>query len=156
MCHCKNNNQSCCCSKGESSCQSQSCGSQESGSGCGSQSACNCPCHNQNKCNCPCHSESSCGGGSCCSGQNSCSCNQCTKQKDFSHKLFELADEAWMELLKDKIKQQILSSGGEHLDELAKIVAEANKERWKHKLSGKRACEEHKEKIKDFFNKGKE
>jgi hypothetical protein len=65
-----------------------------------------------------------------------------------------MADEAWMEILKEKIKKQIESAGGEHLDQLAKIVAESNKERWEHKLAINELASNYKEKLTDFFGKG--
>jgi len=39
-----------------------------------------------------------------------------------------------MELLKDKIKEQILSTTGKNLEQLAKIVSDANHARWKYKM----------------------
>lgn len=54
--------------------------------------------------------------------------------KKYSDNLLALADEAWMELLKDKIKADILSTSGKQLEQLAKIVSEANHARWKYKM----------------------
>jgi hypothetical protein len=65
----------------------------------------------------------------------------------------EIADEAWMEILKDKIKEQILSSSGAHLDELAKIVSESNRDRWKHKIATNAVVNEYREKFSSFFDK---
>ncbi len=62
-----------------------------------------------------------------------------------------MADEAWMEVLHDKIKAQILATSGSHLDKLAKIVADANKERWQHKLGKQKSCDDYKEKVSNFF-----
>jgi hypothetical protein len=39
-----------------------------------------------------------------------------------------------MELLKDKIKEHIMSTSGKHLEQLAKIVSDANHARWKYKM----------------------
>lgn len=64
-----------------------------------------------------------------------------------------MADEAWMEVLKDKIKAQVIAIGGEHLDQLAKLVAESNSARWKEKLALQRKCNEFKDKVAQFFNK---
>lgn len=75
--------------------------------------------------------------------------------QSFAHDLLEIADEAWMEVLKDKIKEQIVKIDGAHLDELAKIVAEANSARWSHKLGENHVNEEYHEKVADFFNKKK-
>jgi hypothetical protein len=64
----------------------------------------------------------------------------------------ELADCAWVEVLKEKIKEQIRAQDDKALTELAKIVAEGNKKRWKHKMCKKKNCHEFKEKLCSFFN----
>jgi hypothetical protein len=77
------------------------------------------------------------------------------ENQDFAAQLLEMADDAWMELLKEKIKKQIESAGGKHLDHLAKIVAESNKERWEHKLAINELASNYKEKLTEFFGKGR-
>lgn len=74
---------------------------------------------------------------------------------DFAHELLELADAAWMELLKDKIKEQIKSSNGAQLDKLAKLVNHANKERWDHKMAKKSVCDSFREKLHEHFTSKK-
>ncbi len=64
-----------------------------------------------------------------------------------------MADEAWMEVLKEKIKEEIIASHSKHLDKLAKLVADANSERWKEKLALQKNSNDFKEKISEFFNK---
>ena len=114
--------------------------------------------HNHKNNGCCSHGNSSedeschkCGCGSC-----SCSCHSnegsCHKE-DFADQLLALADEAWMCALKDKIKEEILRSGGEHLSELAKVVAESNKMRWKNKMSSKKSCCDYKDKIHQIICK---
>jgi len=70
-------------------------------------------------------------------------------------KLMRLAEEAWMELLKDKIKTEIENKKGSDLQKLAEIVAKANGEKWKHKMAAKIGCEEYKNTLKDFFTSNK-
>lgn len=70
---------------------------------------------------------------------------------DFAHQLLEMADDAWMEVLRDKIKQEIIKSSGDHLDKLAKIVSDSNKERWKHKLADQKGCHDFEDKVAEFF-----
>lgn len=77
----------------------------------------------------------------CCHGEK---CN-------FSEKLLKLADEAWMEVLKEKIKIGIENKHGEHLEKLAEIVGNTNSAKWKHKIKSKAKCEEYKNTLKDFF-----
>lgn len=78
-------------------------------------------------------------------------CQHHGEHEGFADQLLELADEAWMEVLKDKIKENISANSGANLDRLAKLVSESNNHRWKNKLSKKKSCEEYKEKIADFF-----
>lgn len=96
----------------------------------------------------------------------SCSCCQGTcshghhhhdhdheEQGDFAHLLLEMADEAWMEVLKEKIKEQIVATSGPHLTELAKLVADSNKMRWKHKMASQKACADYTQKMHDYFSR---
>jgi hypothetical protein len=63
--------------------------------------------------------------------------------------LLSLADEAWKELLKDKIKQEIEKSTGAKLSTIAKLVSEGNHRRWTHLLEGKQKCEEFTEQLNE-------
>jgi hypothetical protein len=64
-------------------------------------------------------------------------------------KLLLLADEAWKELLKDKIKQEIEKSAGQKLNGIAKLVAEANHQRWSFLIEGKQKCDEFTQQVKE-------
>ncbi len=103
----------------------------ESG-GPGSGSCPSCGCHSS--CSCGCHSQ----------GKDSCA--------DFPAKFLELADCAWMEALKEKIKDQVLKNDNK-LDELAKIIGEANRERWKHKKEKFKGCQDFEDKLKNIMSK---
>ena len=92
--------------------------------------------------------------GECCShDQGSChsDCSEPQGQKDFAAQLLDLADHAWMEVLKEKIKDQIKSAHGKHLDQLARIVAESNQMRWQNKMAAKKVCNDFHSKIHEFF-----
>lgn len=91
-----------------------------------------------------CHSEQ-------CSTDCKCSCHQ-HDYSHFSDQLLAMADEAWMELLKEKIKEKIEEQTGKHLDQLASLVATANHARWNNKIESSKAKGEYKEKIADYFN----
>lgn len=65
----------------------------------------------------------------------------------------DLADEAWMEVLKEKIKDNIKSSQKKNLDELAKLVSESNGMRWKHKLQEEKVCDDYEEKLNNLLKK---
>lgn len=73
---------------------------------------------------------------------------------DMPEKLLALADEAWHELLKEKIKAEITKSCGDSMDRLAKLVTETNKAKWAHTIQGKVKCDEYKNKLKAFFSEG--
>jgi hypothetical protein len=97
----------------------------------------------QEKCCCPCHNEME---ESCC---------QKNGQEDFTSYLLEAADCAWMEVLKDKIKEYILSTQNDHMTELAKIIAEANNQRWKNKMEKKQGNMNLQEQLCHFFGQSK-
>ena len=91
---------------------------------------------------------------SCCSHdhhQHSC-CHE-HHHEDFAHQLLQLADEAWMEVLKEKIKEEVRQHNGPHLDALAKLVAETNNNRWKNKLGIQNTVEDFKGRLGDLFKK---
>jgi len=103
------------------------------------------------------HHEGSCGCGSDCS----CGCGSKTHEHKDSgcscncaEKFLDLADEAWKELLKERIKAKILAKKGEHIEKLAELVAKANGEKWKHMISAKTKAHEFKDELKDFFKAG--
>ena len=125
----------CSCNSGSKSCCLDSHKSHQS-SCC--DASCGCGCQSQ-KCHSSC--SSSCGS----------SCD------DKAKKLLEIADMAWVELLKEKIKEHIKANDPK-LDELAKIVSEANHHRWKHKMESVRCssgaskcCDDYKKKLQELF-----
>ena len=68
-----------------------------------------------------------------------------------AEKFMQLADEAWREVLKEKIKAKILAHKGDHMEKLAEIVSMANGEKWKYIISAKTKCHKFKDELKDFF-----
>lgn len=84
---------------------------------------------------------------SCCCGHE----HEC-QSTDFPDQLFKLADDAWMELLKEKIKDQIEKLSGKRLDELAKLVNDANHSRWHNIFADKTLQEGYREKLRQFFH----
>lgn len=117
------------CDSHDNSCMS---GAHSHGSSCGG-----------NQCKCSCHS------CTCCSGHHDEQANCSDKAKH----LLEVADMAWMELLKEKIKEHIANSDHK-IDELAKIVAEANRERWHQKMAKAKNCEQYERKLSELFGCG--
>ncbi len=88
-----------------------------------------------------------------------CDSDQCSTAKsentgeccDMPEKLLALADEAWFEVLKEKMKAEISTTCGDRLDKLAKLVTETNQDKWMHTIQGKVKCEEYKENLKAMF-----
>lgn len=107
--------------------------------------------------------EETCHGGSgCCSQEHSCECGVCQAEQghhheecEFSHHLLELADEAWMEVLKEKMKEQILANNGKNLEKLAKVVTESNGAIWKHRMGVKQAKKDYAAKMCEVFSEKK-
>ena len=64
-----------------------------------------------------------------------------------------LADKAWSEMLKEKIKKQYEDRMGEKMDEIAKVAADAAIECWKHKIEAKKSVEEHDSKLQSVLRK---
>jgi len=106
--------------------------------------------HHHGECGSHHHHHDECGShhhhhGDCCSHHH--------EHDDFAHQLIEMADEAWMEVLKEKIKEQIKSANGSHLDQLAKIISESNSARWTQKMALNKGQQGFRDKIHDFFNR---
>lgn len=118
-------------------------------SGCGSSGGCGCQ-----SCSCSCHKkEMGYGGHSCGCGSKGCGCQGLCKQGscDYAAKFLELADQAWMEVLKEKIKEHI-KSNAKNMDELARLISEANHERWQKKMENKQCTGGYEEKLREFFH----
>ena len=73
---------------------------------------------------------------------------------DMAEKLLVIGDEAWNELLKEKIKAEIEKSCGAGMDKLANLIATTNKAKWTHEIQGKVKCEEYKQNLKALFTEG--
>lgn len=102
-------------------------------------------------CSCSCHK--SCGSHSSCCESKGCGCGcQCKQGScDYAAKFLELADQAWIEVLKEKIKEHI-QSNAKNMDELARLISEANHERWQKKMENKQCTGGFEEKLRDFFH----
>lgn len=67
-----------------------------------------------------------------------------------AEKFLDLADEAWHELLKEKLKEEIDRQDGECIEKLAKIVAETHKAKWKHINADKQCVADYLYKLRDL------
>lgn len=97
------------------------------------------------------HNEGHCHEEGCSSHDAGCCHSEHHHHEHFSHELIEMADEAWMEVLYEKIKEKIRATNGQHLEQLASIVAEANQARWRHKLAKQTDIQDFEQKVTDFF-----
>ena len=70
---------------------------------------------------------------------------------DIPEKLLCLADEAWKDALKAKIREKIEKNQAEKLEQLATLVADANHRRWKHMIEAKQGCESFKHQVKEIL-----
>lgn len=102
-------------------------------------------CHHGETCESAHHESHEC---SCCCHQHHHDHEECG---DFAKQLLDVADEAWMDLLKEKIKAKIEAHSAEHLNQLAQLVSETNHNRWQMILAKKKGCHDYKEKLKEFF-----
>lgn len=91
--------------------------------------------------------------GSCCSC-HTCKCPCHGHQGKYADELLKLADEAWMEVLKEKIKDEIRQHSGDHLTETAKLVAQANHVRWKEKLQSRKDLQDFEDRLRNLIFKG--
>ncbi len=105
-------------------------------------------CSAENKCCSHEHKE-------CCSHEHKEGCSHQESEHDCGSWFLEIADEAWTEVLKDKIKEHILATQNERMTQLAKIVSEGNNHRWKHKMEKKKGCDEFKTQLHQFFSQPK-
>ena len=91
-----------------------------------------------------------------CKTDNSCdtnknSCDSGVKKSEgecnVAEDLLCLANQAWMELMKEKIKKSFEAKLGKKMDKTADVVADASIACWESKMAGKQACNDYKEKL---------
>ncbi len=97
-------------------------------------------------CACACHTQHEC----------------CHHHHDAHHEeknkvdyFLELADEAWEEVLKEKIKEYIRGTQNDSMVKLAKMVAEANHKRWRNNIEQEQEEHYFMEELQKFFSKAK-
>lgn len=100
---------------------------------CGSQANQGC----SSTCPCPCH--------------QTCGCCACQGEQQ-AKRLLALADEAWMEVVKERIKELIIQHDPK-IDEIAQVVAEANRHRWHSKIEKHLNKEEYIERLEALMHR---
>lgn len=73
-------------------------------------------------------------------------------QHTYADELLAVADEAWEELLKDKIKEEILKTSGEKLTEIAKLVNQTNHDRWNGIMAEKNSEETYEVRLRNLLS----
>ena len=102
-------------------------------------------CQDQSCCSgCGCDSKSSC-----CSEETEHGCHE--SECDFASTFLELADEAWMEVLKEKIMDHIRANA-KNMDQLAALISETNNSRWHKKMEHKQCKANYEEKLREFLH----
>lgn len=86
--------------------------------------------------------------------EGTCSTETCTTMKkndsdccNMHEEMLSLADEAWMELMKEKMKAEIDKVSGTHMEKVAKLVMEANFAKWSDLIKAKAKCNEYKDNL---------
>lgn len=96
----------------------------------------------------------------CCEGhhhhhEQACCCHShhhsCEEEACASDIYIKLADQAWLNVLRKKMEENLEKHVGNHLGKVAEFVCEANKKRWKGKFAKNHCIEEYKEGLKRLF-----
>jgi len=89
-------------------------------------------------------------GKECCcdSGKESCCETECCEGQSKAKMMMYLANEAWSELLKDKMKAAYEKSIGDKMNKIAHISVEACIAYWGNKMKESSSWEEFEEKLK--------
>ena len=94
----------------------------------------------------------SCNEEGCSCGSENCSCkkdNCCESEKSHSAMIIDLANSAWAELMKEKMKKAYEKTMGGKMDKIAALGVEANIDFWQGKMKEKAKWSEFEEKLND-------
>ena len=94
--------------------------------------------------------ETECCEDKCCSaGKESCCCEcSCSESNDLSKMIMQLANEAWGELMKEKMKAAYDKAVGDKMNKAAQVGVEASMAFWSGKMKEKASFAEFEEKLK--------
>ena len=96
--------------------------------------------------------EDCCEEKSCCESNKEsecCSEKSCCEDDSKGKMMMEIANEAWTELMKDKMKAAYEKAKGDKMDKVAHISVEACMAYWANKMKSQAAWEEFEEKLKN-------
>ena len=85
-------------------------------------------------------------GKSCCCSEKGCDCGG--EHSEHATMIMQLANEAWTELLKEKMKSAFEKALGDKLNKVAQVGVEASTGYWQNKMKVGIACAEFEEKLK--------
>ena len=86
---------------------------------------------------------------SCC--QDTSSNQKATSGCEMTDMIMHIADKAWEELMKEKMKKELEKQIGERMNKVAVAGATASIAYHTHLMEAKMKCEEHKTKLKQAF-----
>ena len=109
------------------------CGSEEKSGSCGSDCGCE-----EGKC--------SCESGSCCEDSS------CGSESQMPKMMLGIANQAYAELLRDKMKKHYEAAIGKKLDAAAKVAVDANIALWDGKMQQKEQFQDFEKKLSDALN----
>jgi hypothetical protein len=90
---------------------------------------------------------SECKDGSCKPKQECNSEKKCSTGCEMTDKMLCLSNQAWAELMKEKMKAAYEKHKGEKMDKMADAVVKATIEKWEVKMKAKMQCHKTKEDI---------
>ncbi len=72
-------------------------------------------------------------------------------REEILEKLLTVSGTAWIDLLEEKVKQEIDKTHGDHMNKLAKLIVSSGVERWSDAISCLHKREEFREELFKFF-----
>jgi len=90
-----------------------------------------------------CSSEQSCGDK-----KQDCGSDECC---DMAKEMMNLANQAWAELMKEKMKKEFEKVNGERMNKIAAVGVAGCNDFWQHKMQAKAGCADFSEKLKQAF-----
>lgn len=98
-----------------------------------------------------------CNDGSCepkdgsCDTKGNCGPEDCGTGCSMTDMILRISEEAWTELMKEKMKKALEAQIGEKMDKTAAAGVAASIAKWQHKMEGMGKCKEHTQKIQQSF-----
>ena len=91
-----------------------------------------------------------CNKGSC-EQESQSQCGSKGSGCEMTDMMMHLADQAWSQLMIEKMKAEFEKVRGEKMSKIAAASIEVSIDKWEHKMGGKMKCQEGKDKLKAAF-----